>query len=54
MRVLLIEDDGLIGDGLHVGLEKLGFVVDWFKNGLDGKEAVLQSSYDAVILVDVN
>ena len=50
MRILLIEDDSLIGDGLHVGLEKFGFVVDWFKNGLDGKEALLQSPYDAVVL----
>lgn len=30
MRILLIEDDALIGDGLKVGLEKLGFSVDWF------------------------
>lgn len=50
MRILLIEDDTLIGDGLNVGLEKLGFVIDWFKNGLDGKEAIMQSPYDAVIL----
>lgn len=50
MRVLLIEDDPLIGDGLQVGLSKLGFSVDWFKDGLDGKEALLQAPYDAAIL----
>ena len=43
MRVLLIEDDQLIGDGLKVGLTKLGFSVDWFTNGEDGQEALFQS-----------
>ena len=50
MRVLLIEDDSLIGDGIKVGLSKLGFTVDWFDDGTDGKEALLQTPYDAVIL----
>ena len=50
MRILLIEDDSLIGDGLHVGLKKLGFTVDWFQNGLDGLEAINQAPYEAVIL----
>lgn len=50
MRVLLVEDDSLIGDGLKVGLSKLGFSVDWFDDGTDGKEALLQTPYDAVVL----
>lgn len=50
MRILLIEDDHLIGDGLKVGLEKLGFSVDWFMDGLDGQEALFQAPYEAVIL----
>ncbi len=50
MRVLLIEDDPLIGDGLKVGLEKSGFTVDWFANGADGEEALFQAPYAAVIL----
>lgn len=50
MRILLIEDDQLIGDGLNVGLGKLGFVVDWFCDGEEGYEAVFQAPYDAVIL----
>lgn len=50
MRILLIEDDPLIGDGLNVGLGKLGFAVDWFRDGEDGFEAVFQASYDAVVL----
>lgn len=50
MRILLIEDDTLIGDGLSVGLKKLGFAVDWFTNGLDGRDALFLAPYDAVIL----
>jgi len=50
MRILLVEDDFLIGDGIKVGLIKLGFTVDWFDNGSDGKEALYQTPYDAVIL----
>lgn len=50
MRILLIEDDPLIGDGLKTGLNKSGFSVDWFQDGLDGEEALLQASYAAVIL----
>lgn len=50
MRILLIEDDGLIGDGLKTGLSKLGFTVDWFTDGEDGFEALLQAPYDAVVL----
>ena len=30
MRILLVEDDKLIGDGLKAGLTKMGFSVDWF------------------------
>ena len=50
MRILLIEDDPLIGDGLKTGLNKSGFSIDWFQNGAEGEEALYQSPYDAVVL----
>ena len=50
MKILLVEDDRLIGNGLQVGLNKLGFSVDWFTDGEEGEEALLQTPYDAVIL----
>ncbi len=50
MRILLVEDDRLIGDGLKVGLEKLGFAVDWFSDGAEGEEALYQAPYEAVVL----
>ncbi|WON77888.1 quorum sensing response regulator transcription factor QseB [Serratia sp. UGAL515B_01] len=50
MRILLIEDDKLIGDGIKAGLTKLGFTIDWFTDGLLGKNALESAPYDAVIL----
>lgn len=50
MRILLIEDDKLIGDGIKAGLTKLGFNLDWFTDGVVGKNALDSAPYDAVIL----
>lgn len=50
MRILVVEDDHLIGDGLNIGLKKMGFTVDWFQDGNDAFEALFQAPYDAVIL----
>ncbi|WP_310386151.1 response regulator transcription factor [Roseateles sp.] len=33
MRILLAEDDALLGDGLRAGLRQQGFVVDWVRDG---------------------
>lgn len=50
MRILLIEDDPLIGDGLKIGLSKSGFSIDWFTDGKSGLEALKSAPYDAVVL----
>ncbi|MGL5700661.1 MAG: quorum sensing response regulator transcription factor QseB [Kluyvera sp.] len=50
MRILLVEDDKLIGDGIKTGLGKMGFSVDWFTRGEEGKIALYSAPYDAVIL----
>lgn len=50
MRVLLIEDDKLIGDGIKAGLVKMGFSVDWFTEGKQGLSALDSAPYDAVVL----
>ncbi|WP_437613671.1 quorum sensing response regulator transcription factor QseB [Erwinia sp. V71] len=50
MRILLIEDDRLIGDGIKAGLIKLGFSVDWFLSGKEGCTALTAAPYDAVVL----
>ena len=50
MRILLIEDDILIGNGLRMGLPALGFAVDWFQEGPLGQQALFSAEYDAAIL----
>lgn len=50
MRILLIEDDRLLGEGLKLGLSKLNFAVDWFNEGKSGFEALFSADYDAVVL----
>jgi two-component system, OmpR family, response regulator QseB len=50
MRVLIVEDDTLLGDGLASGLRSLGMAVDWFDNGQDADAALVVADYDAVLL----
>ncbi|MCD5364141.1 response regulator [Chromobacterium aquaticum] len=50
MRVLVVEDDAQIGDGLKMGLEQLGFVADWFRDGKQGLAALSAAPYDGVVL----
>ena len=50
MRILLIEDDTLIGNGLKMGLPAMGFAVDWFKEGPLGMKALASATYDAAVL----
>ncbi len=50
MKILLIEDDNLIGDGIVSAFKKFGFSIDWFEDGLDGQEAIFMINYDGVIL----
>ncbi|MGA0611737.1 response regulator [Caldimonas sp. KR1-144] len=50
MRVLIVEDDPLLGDGLARGLAALGFAVDWFRDGQQADAALAGTDYDAVML----
>ncbi|MGF6147673.1 Transcriptional regulatory protein BasR [Kingella potus] len=50
MRILLIEDDPHIGDGIAAGLNKLGMAADWFSDGLEGLAAASAAPYDAAVL----
>ena len=42
LRILLAEDDPLLGDELQAGLRELGFLVDWVRHG-DAAEHELQA-----------
>jgi len=50
MRLLLVEDDELLGDGVRNGLIQSGYTVDWFKDGLSALRAVREEQFDIVIL----
>ena len=50
MRILLVEDDPQLGDGLMVGLRQTGFAVDWVKDGLAADLALSTESYGLVVL----
>jgi len=50
MRVLLIEDDELLGDGLRQGLSSQDFVVDWFQNGESADTALHGAEYGCMVL----
>lgn len=50
MRILLIEDDPDIGDGVQRALDRQGFAVDWFTDGQHGQDAPDTANYDAAIV----
>ncbi|PIQ44207.1 MAG: DNA-binding response regulator [Gammaproteobacteria bacterium CG11_big_fil_rev_8_21_14_0_20_46_22] len=50
MRVLLVEDDELLGDGVYHGLKQYSHVVDWVKDGRTAEQALKIDEFDAVVL----
>jgi two-component system OmpR family response regulator/two-component system response regulator QseB len=50
MRILVVEDDPLLGDGLKAGLRQRGFDVDWLKDGIAAELALRGEPYAAVVL----
>lgn len=50
MRVLLVEDDPLLGDGIKTALQREGYAVDWLENGHDALAAVRYDSFSVVVL----
>ncbi len=53
MRLLLVEDDEILGDGLQAGLSMEGYAVDWVKDGRLADEALKTNLYELVVL-DLN
>lgn len=50
MRVLVVEDDDLIGTAVQKGLIRVGYAVDWIRRGSDLKMAMATHEYECVIL----
>lgn len=50
MRLLLIEDDELIGKSIREGLRREGYSVDWVRDGWAGERSLSQEPYDLLVL----
>ena len=50
MRVLLVEDDEMIAQGLQTALRQAAFAVDWMRDGKSAGTALQTSSFDLVLL----
>ncbi|HVE44450.1 MAG TPA: response regulator [Gammaproteobacteria bacterium] len=50
MRVLLIEDDELLGEGTRKGLTQDGYTVDWVKDGHLAVQALKSGTFELVVL----
>ena len=50
MKVLVVEDDPMLGDGLCAGLREAGFVVDWVRDGKSADAALSAGEFAAVVL----
>jgi two-component system, OmpR family, response regulator QseB len=52
MRVLLVEDDALLGDGIRNGLQQFGHTVDWVQDGQSANNALISNheNFDIVVL----
>ena len=50
MRILLAEDDAMLGDGLRAGLRQQGFQVDWVRDGMAAEREISTGDYQAAVL----
>jgi two-component system OmpR family response regulator/two-component system response regulator QseB len=50
MRILLAEDDPMLGDGLRAGLRQQGFQVDWVRDGMAAEREITVGDYQAAVL----
>ncbi len=50
MKLLLIEDDHLLGEGLRSGLERENHTVEWLRDGESARQVICDPAWDLVIL----
>ena len=50
MRLLLVEDDAMIGEAVQRGLRALAFTVDWVRDGETALIAARETDYDLLVL----
>ncbi|MFL9878457.1 response regulator [Herbaspirillum rhizosphaerae] len=52
MRILLVEDDLMVGEAVRKGLRQDGFAIDWVQDGKAAELALKQEEY-ALVLLDL-
>jgi len=50
MRILLAEDEALLGAALREGLQQAGFAVDWFQDGAAARAALRTEQFAGMVL----
>ena len=50
MRILVVEDDALLGDAIQAGLKQSGYAVDWLRDGIAADQALSTEPYAALVL----
>jgi len=50
MRILLVEDDKMIGESVRLSLQREGYVVDWARDGRMVETALATEHFDLVLL----
>ncbi|QGW76895.1 response regulator [Pseudomonas alkylphenolica] len=50
MRLLLIEDDVALGEGIHQALGREGYTVDWLQDGSSALHSLLSETFDLAVL----
>ena len=53
MRLLLVEDDAMIGASVRAGLRQDGYVVDWVQDGAAAEAALAAEPAYALVLLDL-
>ncbi|WP_346841263.1 response regulator [Metapseudomonas otitidis] len=50
MRLLLVEDDPALGEGVRTGLRQEGYTIDWLQDGASALHALQSEEFDLVVL----
>lgn len=50
MRLLLVEDDTMLGEAVRTGIAQEGYAVDWLKDGVAAKQALKTDTFDLIVL----
>jgi two-component system response regulator QseB len=50
VRLLLVEDDAMIGEAIRTGLKRDGFAVDWVRDGESAEQVLRTDEFDLLLL----